>query len=86
MIFPYFPENNLISENQSGFKSSDSCVNQLLVITHEIFPSVSDNYKIRGVFLDISEAFYKMWYEGIIHKLKRNWVSGNWLSLLTDFF
>ena len=26
-----------------------------------------------------------MWHEGIIHKLKRNWISGNLLSLLKDF-
>ena len=29
-------EKNLISSSQSGFKSGDSCINQLLFITHEI--------------------------------------------------
>ena len=72
-------ENNLISENQSGFKPGDSCINQLLAITHEIFSSFDDNYEVRGVFLDISKAFDKVWHEGIIHKLKRNGISGNFL-------
>ena len=36
-MFTYFIENNLISENQSGFKPVDSCVNQLLAIDCEIF-------------------------------------------------
>ena len=27
----------------------------------------------------------KVWHEGIIHKLKRNGIYGNFLSLLTDF-
>ena len=84
-MFTYFIENNLISENQSGFKPGDSCINQLLAITHEIFSSFDDNYEVRGVFLDISKAFDKVWHEGIIHKLKRNEISGNLLSLLTDF-
>ena len=85
-IFTYFIENNLISENQSGFKPGDSCVNQLLAITHEMFSSFNDNYEVRGVFLDISKAFAKVWHEGITHKLKRNGVSGNLLlRLLTDF-
>ena len=84
-MFTYFIENNLISENQSGFKPGDSCINQLLAITHEIFSSFDDNYEVRGVFLDISKAFDKVWHEGIIHKLKRNGISGNLLSLLTDF-
>ena len=84
-MFTCFIENNLISENQSGFKSGDSCVNQLLTITHEIFSSFDDNYEARGVFLDISKAFDKVWHEGIIHKLKWNGISGNSSSLLTDF-
>ena len=84
-MFTKFIENNLISENQAGFKPGDSCVNQLLAITHEIFSSFDDNYEVRGVFLDISKAFDKVWHEGIIHKLKRNGISGNLLSLLTDF-
>ena len=32
--------NKLMSDNQSGFKPGDSCVNQLLSITHEIYHSL----------------------------------------------
>ena len=35
-MYELFTENDLISPNQSGFKSGDSCINQLLSITHEI--------------------------------------------------
>ena len=45
---------------QSGFKPGNSCVNQLLAITHEIFSSFDNNYEVRGIFLDISRAFYKV--------------------------
>ena len=84
-MFTYFIENNLISENQSGYKPDDSCINQLLAITHEIFSSFDDNYEVRGVFLDISKALDKVWHEEIIHNLKRNGISGHLLSLLRDF-
>ena len=84
-MFTYFIENNLISENQLGFKPDDSCVNQLLAITHEIFSSFDDSYKVRGVFLDISEAFDEVSDEEIIHKLKCNGISRNLLRLLTYF-
>ena len=59
-MFLYSIENNLISENQSGFKPGDSWVNKLLTITHQIFSSFDDNYEVRGVFLDISKAFDNM--------------------------
>ena len=86
-MFTYFIEKNLIFENQSGIRSGDSCINKLLAITHthEVFSSFDDNYEVKEVFLGISKAFDKVWHEGIIHKPKRNRISGNLLSLLTDF-
>ena len=59
--FKSFIENELISSNQSGFKPGDSCVNQLVSITHDIYKSFDKDYKVRGVFLDISKAFDKVW-------------------------
>ena len=58
-IFEYLTTNKLISDNQSGFKPGDSCVNQLLSITHEIYHSLDNYLEVRGVFLDISKAFDK---------------------------
>ena len=56
---------------------------QLLAITHEIFSSFDDNYKVNGIFVNISKAFHKVWHDGIIHKIKHNGISGNLLNLLT---
>ena len=36
-MFRFLIENNLISSSQSGFNPGDSCINQLLSITHEIY-------------------------------------------------
>ena len=84
-IFKFFIENKLISPNQSGFKPGDSCINQLLAITHEIYKSFDDEFEVRGVFLDISKAFDKVWHEGLIFKLKQNGISGNLLNLFCHF-
>ena len=35
----FFLENDLISPKQSGFRTGDSCINQLLSINHEILSS-----------------------------------------------
>ena len=84
-LFEFFIANELISSNQSGFKPGDSCINQLLSITHKIYKSFDDGYEVRGVFLDISKAFDKVWHNGLICKLKQNGVSGNLLNLIIDF-
>ena len=84
-MFNFFIENKLISSNQSGFKPVDSCINQLLSITHEIYESFDVGLEVRSVFLDISKAFDKVWRDGIIYKLIQNGISGNLLNLLEDF-
>ena len=84
-MFEFFTENELISHNQSGFKPGDSCISQLLCITHDIYQSLDDGLATRGVFLDLSKAFDKVWHEGLLFKLKQNGVSGNLLNVITDF-
>ena len=52
-------ENNLLSSIQSSFKPKNSCVNQLIPITHSIFNAFGANplLKVCGAFLDLSKAF-----------------------------
>ena len=70
VMFRFLNKNNLISSNQSGFRPGDSSIYQLLSITHEIYKSFEDGFEVRGVVLDISKAFDKVWDKGIIFKLK----------------
>ena len=84
-LYECFIENQLISSSQSGFKSGDSCINQLLSISHDIYQSFDNGFEVRGVFLDISKAFNKLWHKGLIYKLKQNGVAGNLLNTLADF-
>ena len=84
-MFGFFIENDLISQHQSGFKPGDSCINQLLSITYEIYQSFDEGFDVHSVFLDISKAFDKVWHDGIIFKLKQNGISGNLLDLLSNF-
>ena len=84
-MFEIFIENKLISSSQSGFNPGDSCINQLLSITHEIYSSFDEVLEVRSVFLDIAKAFDKVWYDGIIFKLTQNGIPGNLLNLFRDF-
>ena len=58
-MFSFLRANNLLAPNQSGFKSGDFCINQLLSISHEIYSSFDDGFEVGSAsfFLDISKAF-----------------------------
>ena len=84
-LFDFLNQNDLISPAQSGFKPDDSCINQLLSITHEIYQPMDEGYEIRGAFFDISKAFDKIWHKGLVFKLKQNGISGNLLNIFEDF-
>ena len=84
-MFEFFTKNNLTSDNQSGSKPGDSCVNQLLSITHEIYQSFGNNLEVRDVFLDIFRAFDKVWHKGFIYKLKQSGILVDILNTIIDF-
>ena len=62
---------NMLPVLQSGFRPGDSCVHQLISIVHEIYNAFDANpcLEVRGVFLDISKAFDRVWHKGLLYKL-----------------
>ena len=77
----------MLSVKQSGFRPNDSCIYQLLSITHEIFSAFDcePSLEVRSVFLDISKAFDRVWHNGLLFKLKSNGVEGKLLDLVESF-
>ena len=79
--------NKLMSSCQSGFNQNDSCINQLISTTHNIYCAFDANLslEVRVVFLDLSKTFDKVWHEGLLYKLKNNEINGNALQLIKSF-
>ena len=86
-LYNHFEVNSILNTNQSGFRTGDSCINQLLSITHNIFHSFDSNpsLEVRGVFLDISKAFDRVWHDGILFKLRATGIEGNLIKLIESF-
>ena len=84
-MFKLVNKNILISPKQSGFRPEGLYFNQLLSITHEIHEPLDAGLEVRSVFLDISKAFDKVWYEAVFSRLSENKIPGNLLQFLTDF-
>ena len=80
-------QNNLLNSCQSGFRPNDSCINQLISITHNTYRAFDTNpsLEVQGVFLDLSKAFDKVWHESLLYKIKNNGINGNALQLIESF-
>ena len=70
-IFEYLEKNSLLCRNQCGFRSFDSCENQLLSIVYDIYANFDQHptLEVRANLLDISKTFGKVWHEGLLFKL-----------------
>ena len=80
-MFSFFSENDLISPKYSGFRPCDSCTNQLLSIAHETLSAFDYGNEVRGVFLDISKGFDRVWHEGLLFRLQQNGISGELIAV-----
>ena len=85
VMYDLLTDNNLLSPNQSGFRSGDSCINQLLSVNHEILNAFDKGLEVCGIFLDNSKAFDRVWHDGLICKLLQNGISGDIINILRDF-
>ena len=81
-MFKFFIEKDLISANQSGFKSGDCWVNQFLSISHDIYKSFDCSYEVGGAFLDISKHLTK--FGTLVSYL--NWNKITYLENHTNFY
>ena len=85
-ILNFIDTRNMLSVHQSGFRPGDSCVHQLISIVHDIYNAFDANpsLEVRGVFLDISKAFDRVWYKSL-YKLKCIGINGNFLKFVESF-
>ena len=88
-LYPYILQNiiyHCLINNR--FKAEDSCIIQLLLVTHETDLSLNEDFELRGVFLHLKERYIsndKVCHYGSIYKLCYSGVSRKLLDNLIDF-
>lgn len=84
-IFNFPHDNDFISPLQSGFKPGDPTFNQLTFL-YSFCKALDDGLEIRKVFFDISQAFDKVWHQGLLLKLKRAGIQGTFLTAFPSIY
>ena len=65
----FLESNNLLVDEQSGFRGHRSTQDNLLFLTQKISETLARKKKCICIFFDIAKAFDKVWHTGLIHKM-----------------
>jgi retron-type reverse transcriptase len=64
------PQEALILNHQFGFRSNPSTIDQVHRITNIIENALEEEKICSAIFLDVAQAFDKVWHEGLNYKLR----------------
>lgn len=81
----YLSKINIIPKHQFGFTEHLSTSHQLLRITEHIHTAFQKHQYTLTTFLDITQAFDRIWHQGLIYKLKINGTPNYLIKLIQSF-
>ena len=66
-----FSTSDWIPHHQFGFRRAHSTIQQCHRITHTILKALNNKEYWTSVFLDVSQAFDRVWHPGLLYKIKK---------------
>ena len=70
-LFSLLEDLKTLPDHQFGFRKQHSTIEQIHRITHNISQTLEKKKYCSAIFLDIQQAFDKVWHEGLLYKLKK---------------
>jgi hypothetical protein len=70
IIQPILHDKRIIPDHQFGFRQKHAIIEQVRRITNVINKALESNKYCTAAFLDISQAFDKVWHEVLLYKIK----------------
>ena len=74
-----------IPHHQFGFRQAHSTVQQCHRTTDTINKALEDQKYCTAVFLDVSQAFDKVWHPGLLFKIKKETLPSRYYNLLKSY-
>ena len=69
-LYPIVNSQNILPDHQFGFRSSHSAIHQCHRVVDAISSSLERKQYCPAVFLDVEQAFDRVWHAGLLWKLK----------------
>ena len=84
-LMDYLERNNIINDNQHGFRKGHSCLSQLLSHTTFILNQMNEGNDVDTIYVDYSKAFDKVDHGILLEKLKLYGIEGKYHVWLSNF-
>ena len=86
-LYHYLESNGLVDANQAGFRRFRSTTDQLIHFTHSVIdPWQSGSHTVHvAVFVDLRQAYDRVWRRGLLLKLQRLGVTGKMYWWIKEF-
>ena len=76
-IMDHLNQNNILNENQHGFRSNHSCVTQLITLTEDISFALDHHKQTDIILLDFSKAFNTVPHQRLLTKRRYYGITGS---------
>ena len=80
----YLETNHLISSTQTGYRKHRSTEDQLSLLAQEVENGFQEKKKTLAVFFDLTQAFDRVWKEGLLFKLLQKGIGGRLFSWIKN--
>ena len=84
-LVDHIENNNLLSNQQHGFRQKRNCLTQLIHHIEDILHTLENDANADVIYLDFSKAFDKVDHRLLLQKLSRMGIHGKLLSWITAF-
>lgn len=83
-LTPLLEESRIIPTHQFGFRQQHSTIQQVHRVVNRIHQDLEATRYCSAIFLDIGQAFDKVWHQGLLYKLKSS-LPINYYTLLKSY-
>jgi len=82
----FLETNNILEENQAGFRQGYSCSDHIFTLHALIEILKKRKKKLFCAFVDFSQAFDKVWRNGLWHKLIQTSINGKFFNVINNMY
>ena len=84
-LYWWLEETKTLSKNQAGFRAGCRTEDQLFRLTQKILDGFQKKHHTTAVFVDLKQAYDRVWRKGLLLKMKDAGIHGKLYSWLKDF-